>query len=90
MDYFNHRHDEQNRAESRLELSGIVNLRRYCHKIPAEAQFVAAAAYVEHEVPAFIGSLRQWSVAGSDQLALEKAEHLQELLKQSESTLCKV
>src|SRR5438128_1132255 len=65
-DYFEHRQDEQTRAESRLELSGIIGLRRYCHKVPAEAQFAAAAAFIEHNVPAFIGSLRQWAVAGSD------------------------
>ncbi|KAF2811457.1 uncharacterized protein BDZ99DRAFT_413910 [Mytilinidion resinicola] len=88
-DYFEHRHDEQNRAELRLELSGILGLRRYCHSIPAEAQFIAAAAFIEHEAPALVGSLRQWSVAGSDQVPEKVAEDLRHLMKQTEEVLTK-
>jgi hypothetical protein len=89
-DYFEHRHDEQDRAELRLELSGILGLRRYCHSIPAEAQFTAAAAFIEHEAPALVGSLRQWSVAGSDQVPAKEADELRHLMKQTEEVLTRV
>ncbi|OCK73886.1 hypothetical protein K432DRAFT_430339 [Lepidopterella palustris CBS 459.81] len=88
-DYFEHRHDEQSRAETRLELSGITGLRRYCHSIAAEAQFAAATAFVEHHAPAFLGSLRQWGVAGSEEVPRAHADELREILKCLEETICR-
>ncbi|KAF2263942.1 hypothetical protein CC78DRAFT_581063 [Lojkania enalia] len=84
-DYFAHRYDEQRLAESRLELTGILGLRKYCHSIPAAAQFDAAAAFIEHEVPAFLGSLKQWSVSGSD-IDVNKEEEIRHLMKCLEET----
>lgn len=89
-DYFKHRYDEQKRAESRLELSGIVNLRKHCHSIPAGAQFEAASAFMEHEVPAFLGSLKQWAVAGADEVNEEKAKYMKGIMKSLEETAIKV
>ena len=82
--YFEHRHDEQSWAEPRLELSGIVNLRKYCHSIPAEAQFSAAAAFIEHDAPAFVRSLHQWALGGTDEISKEKAQEIQMLVKHLE------
>ncbi|KAF2866503.1 hypothetical protein BDV95DRAFT_504588 [Massariosphaeria phaeospora] len=89
MDYIEHRYDEQIRAESRLELSGIVNLRRYCHSIPARAQFEAAATFVKYSVPAFLGSLRQWAVTDLDDTADEKTAEVCRLIKHLEGIAIK-
>jgi hypothetical protein len=89
-EYFEHRYDDQAWAEPRLALSGIVNLRKYCHSIPAEAQFAAASAFIENDVPAFIGSLRQWAVGGMDEVGQEKAQELQQLVNDIEMDAIKV
>ncbi|KAF2733490.1 hypothetical protein EJ04DRAFT_524428 [Polyplosphaeria fusca] len=88
-DYFDHRYDEQIRAETRLDLSGILHLRKYCHSIPADAQFEAAAAFINHDVPAFLGSLKQWAVAGLGDMNAEKAEALKHLMQRLEETAIK-
>jgi hypothetical protein len=89
-DYTEHRYDEKSRAESRLELTGIINLRKYCHSIPAGSQFEAICAFIEHEVPAFLGSLRQWAVSGMDTLDSARASELRQLMQRLEDIAIKV
>ncbi|KAF2114884.1 hypothetical protein BDV96DRAFT_576070 [Lophiotrema nucula] len=80
-DYFKHRYDDQSRAESRLELSGIIELRRYCHSIPADAQFDTAVAYIEHDVPAFLGSLKQWAIGAITNAGQEQIHDIRQLMQ---------
>lgn len=90
QDYWKQRYEEQTLAERRLELSGIVNLRRYCYSIPAEAQFEAATAFVENDVPALLGSLRQWAVGGADEVSKEKVEEIRQVMKNLEEVAIQV
>lgn len=80
-DYWNHRYDEHGQAVSRLDLSGIVDLRRYCHGVAAEVQFEEASAFLEGDVPAFLGSLKMWAVEGVDEVTVEKAEEVRGVLE---------
>ncbi|ORY17690.1 hypothetical protein BCR34DRAFT_474575 [Clohesyomyces aquaticus] len=82
--YWDHRFDEHTRAESRLELSGVVNLRKYCHLVTAEAQFVAAAAFVEIAVPTFLGSVRQWTLGGKDEVSEANLDDVRQLVRSLE------
>ncbi|KAF2680709.1 hypothetical protein K458DRAFT_311139 [Lentithecium fluviatile CBS 122367] len=84
-DYWEHRHDEHQKAIPRLDLSGIVDLRRYCHSVAAEVQFEEATAFLEHDVPAFLSSLKQWAIGDSERLTAEKAEEIRLVTKNLEA-----
>jgi hypothetical protein len=89
-DYFEHRFDEQDRAEIRLDLSGIVRLRKYCHSISAKAQLTEATAFMERDVPTFLGSLKQWAISGIDSVSPDKTTDLCKLLKDLEDVAINV
>ena len=87
-DYEEYKHDSS--AQNQLELSGILSLRSYCQLIPAQAQFTAVTAFLEHQIPALVGSLRQWVAQGSDSVTVQKAEALKLMIGNSEGTFNKV
>ncbi|PSN71098.1 hypothetical protein BS50DRAFT_631118 [Corynespora cassiicola Philippines] len=89
QDYFNHRWDEKTRAQSRLDLSGIVNLRRYCHSIPAAGQFESASVFIQNEVPAFLGSLHQWAAGSVDAAGAETGSDVPKLMQELEKHVMK-
>jgi hypothetical protein len=62
--YSKHREGRHRRAEAFVSLTSIRELRRYCQLVPAEAQMRATRAFFEYELPALLGSLRQWSCLG--------------------------
>jgi hypothetical protein len=67
--------------ELQRDLSGIIALRSHCQLIPAEAQFKAVTAFLEHQIPSLLGSLRQWAQQGTDTVAVQNAEALNQVLK---------
>jgi len=73
-----------------VELSGIPELRRYCQSIPAAAQFEAVTAYLQHQVPSMIGSIRQWLLQGAEGLTVERAQSLRNALESSKAQLLQV
>ncbi|KAJ5263281.1 hypothetical protein N7478_010886 [Penicillium angulare] len=85
--YSDHRDDEPRLAESYIALSGIRRLREHCQLVPAKAQLRAVSAYLRHQVPAHLGSLRQWILAGVDAVSSETAPVLREALEEAESVL---
>lgn len=89
-DYWEHRYDEQRRAVSRLELSGIVDLRKYCHSVASEVLFEDSAAFIEHDVPAFLGSLQQWAIGGTEQFTSEKSVEIRRIVKSLEELAIQV
>ncbi|KAJ5100706.1 hypothetical protein N7456_006758 [Penicillium angulare] len=85
--YANHRDDEPRLAESYIALSGVRRLREHCQLVPAKAQLRAVSAYLRHQVPAHLGSLRQWILAGADAVSNETAPVLREALEEVELIL---
>jgi len=81
-DYQKHRNEEYPIAKRHSELSGIAGLRKYCQSIPAKAQFRAVTAFLQHQVPTLVGSIKQWILQGSDSMTVEKADAFQRLLNQ--------
>ncbi|KAJ5232893.1 hypothetical protein N7468_005849 [Penicillium chermesinum] len=79
--YSDHRDEQDDESEAYVRLSAIKDLRKHCQLVPAEAQMQATAAYLEHQVPALIGSLRQWILSGRDSVDTEKAKNLRVLLE---------
>lgn len=78
--YDKHRKAGPASASQILELSGIPTLKKYCESLSAEAQFKALAAFLEHQVPTLVGSVRQWLLQGSDDVTLERGKALQDSL----------
>ncbi|KAE8311842.1 hypothetical protein BDV41DRAFT_565575 [Aspergillus transmontanensis] len=82
--YSRYRQDANNHADTYIGLSGIRELRRYCQLVPAEAQFRFIAAFIEHRVPAIVRSVKQWALAGSDDVTAERADALRQVLRDVE------
>ncbi|GFG18592.1 hypothetical protein IFM61606_00016 [Aspergillus udagawae] len=85
--YSDHRTNDPEQANGYLELSGITELRRYCQSVPADAQLRATESFLQNQVPALLGSLTQWALAGSDSVTASRAEVLRGALNEAEQTL---
>ncbi|GIK05752.1 hypothetical protein Aspvir_009865 [Aspergillus viridinutans] len=85
--YSDHRANDPEQANGYLELSGITELRRYCQSVPADAQLRATESFLQNQVPALLGSLTQWALAGSDFVTASRAEVLRDALNEAEQTL---
>ncbi|OQE20840.1 hypothetical protein PENFLA_c015G08880 [Penicillium flavigenum] len=85
--YSEHQNSDPAQADRYLELTGIRELRRYCQLVPAEAQMRATTAFLEDEVPAMVGSIRQWALSGTDSVTAEKAAQLRRVLSDSQDAL---
>ncbi|EIT76021.1 hypothetical protein BDV35DRAFT_356397 [Aspergillus flavus] len=83
--YSKYRQDANRHTDTYIELSGIRELRRYCQLVPAEAQFRFTAAFIEHRVPAVVRSVKQWALAGSDDVTAERADALRQILRDVEN-----
>ncbi|KNG83860.1 hypothetical protein ANOM_007635 [Aspergillus nomiae NRRL 13137] len=83
--YSQYRQDANRHADTYIGLSGIPELRRYCQLVPADAQFRFTAAFIKHRVPAVVRSVRQWVLAGSDDVTVERAVALRQVLRDVEN-----
>ncbi|PIG85793.1 hypothetical protein AARAC_011290 [Aspergillus arachidicola] len=83
--YSKYRQDANRHTDTYIELSGIRELRRYCQLVPAEAQFRFTTAFIEHRVPAVVRSVKQWALAGSDDVTAERADALRQILRDVEN-----
>lgn len=88
--YADHRFNDIEEANGYRALSGITELRRYCQSVPADAQFRATVAYIKNDVPALLGSINQWVLAGSSGITVARAELLRGVLVEAETTLGRV
>ncbi|KAF2496947.1 hypothetical protein BU16DRAFT_616988 [Lophium mytilinum] len=87
VEYSEYRNEDVTLGTPHVNLSGIPDLRQYCQLIPAAAQFGAVAAFLEHQVPSLLGSIRQWLLQGSDGLTAERADALRAALDGSRNRL---
>lgn len=88
--YSEYRQSANRHADTYIGLSGIRELRRYCQLVPAEAQFRFTAAFIEHRVPAIVRSVKQWALAGSDDVTAERAGALRQVLRDVEKVFREV
>ncbi|KAJ6095318.1 hypothetical protein N7486_006064 [Penicillium sp. IBT 16267x] len=85
--YATYRTSEHRLANDYVALSEIRELREHCQMIPAESQLRMVEAYLNHQVPAFLGSLRQWALAGADSVTEERAAALRTAISQVEAII---
>ncbi|KAJ5557173.1 hypothetical protein N7494_001088 [Penicillium frequentans] len=80
---------EQRLADAYIDLSGIRELREYCRLIPAAIQLSMTMAYLNHQIPAHLGSIRQWALAGADFVSANEAPALRAVLSKVAASLRK-
>ena len=80
IDYEKFKDENSSLNKKERDLSGIIALRSHCQLIPAEAQFKAVIAFLEHQIPSLLGSLRQWAQQGTDTVAAQNAEAFNRVL----------
>ncbi|KAJ5494558.1 hypothetical protein N7463_010645 [Penicillium fimorum] len=85
--YSDYRCSVNSQAEAYVDLSGIRELRRHCQLVPAESQMRATSAFLEHQVPALLGSIRQWALSGADSVTAERSAILRRVLENAKATL---
>lgn len=88
--YATYRTSEHRLAKDYVTLSEIRELREHCQMVPAAAQLRMVEAYLNHQVPAFLSSLRQWALAGADSVTEERAAALRTAICQADATIRKV
>ncbi|KAJ5560360.1 hypothetical protein N7513_002759 [Penicillium frequentans] len=87
--YATYRTSEHRLANDYITLSEIRELREHCQMVPAAAQLRMIEAYLNHQVPAFLSSLRQWALAGADSVTEERAAALRTAISQVDATIRK-
>jgi hypothetical protein len=69
--YHENRHKPEKIAMPYLQLSGILQLRRYCIGIVARSRLHATQDFIGDQIPAFLGSVMLWVEAGSGNASAE-------------------
>ncbi|KAL4912376.1 hypothetical protein BDW62DRAFT_215060 [Aspergillus aurantiobrunneus] len=85
--YKHYRADDSEQSSEYIQLSGIPELRRYCQSVPADAQLRATSGFLRIRVPALLGSLNQWMLAGSNAVTIDRAATLRRVLDDAQRTL---
>lgn len=88
--YATYRTSEHRLANDYIALSEIRELREHCQMVPAAAQLRMIEAYLNHQVPGFLGSLRQWVLGGADSVSEERAAALRTAISQVDAIIRKV
>ncbi len=88
--YWDQREQRATIALPYLELSGILELRRYCIGIVADSHFRAMKAFVKDEIPALLGSIELWVEAGSGNITAERKQQILNVISAIERQLDEV
>ncbi|KAF2638819.1 hypothetical protein P280DRAFT_404207 [Massarina eburnea CBS 473.64] len=88
--YWDNRNIPATQARPRLELSGIIGLRRYCIGIVAESHLRVTRAYIIDEIPAFFSSTELWLEANSGTASAESKRQILEVVSAVEAELDEV
>lgn len=90
VDYWKKRDQPKDVSIDLLELSGMLEVRKYCISIVAESQLRAATLYMRRKIPALLDSLQLWVQSGSGSLTAEKKKAIRDTLDNVERILRKV
>ncbi|KAI3192488.1 hypothetical protein CBS147311_9154 [Penicillium roqueforti] len=84
--YSEYRFSGKSDEEAYVDLAGIRELRRYCQLVPAAALMRSTSAFLNHEVPALLSSLRQWALSGVDPVTGGNAALLRRVLENAQNS----
>lgn len=88
--YWGNREMPATAALPRLQLSGILDLRRYCIGIVAQSRLRATREFIKDEIPAFLGSTELWVNAGSDNANAQSSQQILDAVSAIERELDEV
>jgi hypothetical protein len=88
--YSKYRFSRRSEEEAYVDLAGIRELRGYCQLVPAAALMRSTSAFLEHQVPALISSLRQWALCGTDTVTGRSAAVLRQVLERTQNDFNRV
>lgn len=88
--YSEYRFSGKSDEEAYVDLAGIRELRRYCQLVPAAALMRSTSAFLNHEVPALLSSLRQWALSGVDPVTGGNAALLRRVLENAQNSFHRV
>jgi hypothetical protein len=75
-DYWDNRNRPAHIALEYLQLSGILELRRYCIGVVAQSRLQATQTFIKDGIPALIGSVELWVEAGSGNASAESKQRV--------------
>lgn len=73
-----------------LQLSGILDLRRYCVSIVSANQHRVACTFMQKDVPKLLGDIELWLQSGADTLDAEQRQAATRTLSKLRTQLTKV
>lgn len=85
--YKEHREKDRSIALRHLELSSIINIRRYCISTVSANQHRAALQYMLHSVPALLAQIELWTQTGAGSADLGTNRRVQRTLDALEEQL---
>lgn len=88
--YWDNRQKAATVATPYLELSGIIELRRYCIGIVAQSRLRATKEFIKDEIPALLGSVHLWIEAGSGNASAEQKQRTLDAVSDMQRELNKV
>ncbi|KAH9883404.1 hypothetical protein F4778DRAFT_801988 [Xylariomycetidae sp. FL2044] len=83
--YWENREKPKDIALPKLELSGIIELRKHCISIVAESQLRAARTFIRDGIPALLGDLDLWVQSGASDADAERKRLVRETLNTVET-----
>ncbi|OQV10816.1 hypothetical protein CLAIMM_14754 isoform 3 [Cladophialophora immunda] len=87
LDYWEHRKKPKAESMPFLQLSGILQVRKYCLSIVAESQLRAAVSYMTDAIPALLGSVELWVQSGAGSLSAERKQTIRNSIEEIEDAL---
>lgn len=85
--YWSDRDSPKDKSADRLNLSGVIQLRRHCMSIVSEAQYQAATRYMETQVPAALNLVQLWVQSGSGSASAERKQATLDALDKMDKSL---
>lgn len=89
-DYWRHRDSTKDTALARLQLSGIIGVRKHCISIVGNSQFHIARKYIRDSIPALLGDIALWVESGVGSVSAEQKQAIRETLNTLEARLRRV
>ncbi|KAI1130430.1 hypothetical protein F5Y10DRAFT_289396 [Nemania abortiva] len=82
--YWEARREPRDRAVPRLEVSGILAVRRHCMGMVSESQFALASRFLHSDVDALLGDIELWVRSGAESTTAERTRLVREALEMVE------
>jgi hypothetical protein len=89
-DYWECRDLPEDSALPLLDLSGILELRRYCISLLVTSQLRIAVKYIHHGIPAILSAIKLWVQSGIRSMSVEQKETILKTFNTFEARLRKV